>query len=182
VDFSISAGSDEAFPTLTLMPCYRWHRDIVVPHGHPLARVSKPTLKELSRYPIVTYVFSFTGRSSLPTLFERAGLPLNVALTAQDADVIKAYVRLGLGVGVVACMAINEDEDGDLVSIDGSHLFGEHVTWLGVRNGRLLRTYMYDFIRLFAPHLTRRLVDQAMRAGSREKATAVFANLRLPQY
>jgi len=182
VDFAIGTGSEELYPSLALMPCYRWHRDLIVPADHPLARATKPTLKDISRYPVVTYVFSFSGRSSLPALFEEAGLPLNVALTARDADVIKTYVRLGLGVGIVACMAIEEAGDQDLVAIDGSHLFPEHVTWIGVRRGRLLRTYMYDFIRLFAPHLNRRLVDQALRAPTGESAAAVFADLRLPRY
>jgi LysR family cys regulon transcriptional activator len=182
VDIAIATGSGELFPSLALMPCYRWHRDIVVPAGHPLQRIDKPALRDISRYPVVTYVFSFSGRSSLPALFERAGLPLNVALTARDADVIKTYVRLGLGIGIVACMAIEEEGDSDLVTIDGSHLFPEHVTWLGARRGRLMRTYMYDFMRLFAPHLTRKLVDQALRARSGEEAAAVFADLRLPRY
>lgn len=182
VDFAIATGSQELFPGLVLLPCYRWHRDIVVPRDHPLARVEKPTLRDLSRHPLVTYVFSFSGRSSLPALFERAGLPLDVALTARDADVIKTYVRLGLGVGIVACMAVTEDDDPDLVAIDGSHLFPEHVTWIGVRRGRLLRGYMYDFMRLFAPHLTRRLVEQAMRTAGPEEAAALFAPLRLPRY
>lgn len=182
VDFAIATGSDELFPSMALMPCYRWHRDIIVPAGHPLERIVKPTLKDISRHPVVTYVFSFSGRSSLPALFERAGLPLDVALTARDADVIKTYVRLGLGVGIVACMAIEEGQDEDLVAIDGSHLFPEHVTWLGARRGRLLRTYMYDFMRLFAPHLTRKLVDQALRAPSSERVEEVFAGLSLPRY
>lgn len=182
VDFAIATGSRELFPTLALMPCYRWHRDLIVPRDHPLAGVAKPTLKDVSRFPVVTYVFSFSGRSSLPTLFERAGLKLNVALTARDADVIKTYVRLGLGVGIVASMALSEEEDTDLVAIDGRHLFPEHVTWLGARRGRLLRGFMYEFMQLFAPHLTRKLVDRALRAPSAEQAEAVFADLRLPQY
>jgi LysR family cys regulon transcriptional activator len=182
VDFAIATGSQDLFPGMVLMPCYRWHRDIVVPQDHPLARIEKPTLKDLSRHPVVTYVFSFSGRSSLPALFERARLPLDVALTARDADVIKTYVRLGLGVGIVACMAVSEEEDPDLVAIDGSHLFPEHLTWLGVRRGRLLRGYMYDFMRLFAPHLTRRLVEQALRAPTPEEVAALFEDIRLPRY
>ncbi len=182
VDFAIATGSRDLFPSLALMPCYRWHRDILVPRGHALADVNKPTLKDIARHPVVTYVFSFSGRSSLPQLFEAAGLKLNVALTARDADVIKTYVRLGLGVGIVACMAVSEEEDTDLVAIDGSHLFPEHVTWLGARRGRLMRGYMYDFMRLFAPQLTRKLVDQALRASSTERAEAAFINVRLPRY
>ena len=182
VDFAIATGSQELFPGMVLMPCYRWHRDIVVPRGHPLAKVEKPTLKELSRHPLVTYVFSFAGRSSLPALFERAGLPLDVALTARDADVIKTYVRLGLGVGIVACMAVTGEDEPDLVAIDGSHLFPEHVTWIGVRRGRLLRGYMFDFMRLFAPHLTRKLVEQALRAATPDESAALFESIRLPRY
>jgi LysR family cys regulon transcriptional activator len=182
VDFSIATGSHELFPTLALMPCFRWHRDIVVPRDHPLAGIDKPTLKQVSEYPIVSYVFSFTGRSSLSELFERAGLPLNIALTARDSDVIKTYVRLGLGVGIVASMSYSEEEDADLVGIDGAHLFPEFVTWIGVRRGKLLRGYMYEFIRLFAPHLTRRLVDQALRARDAAGMKAAFDSVQVPRY
>jgi len=182
IDFAIATGSRDLFPSMALMPCYRWHRDLLVPRTHPLAGIQKPTLRDVAKYPVVTYVFSFSGRSSLPSLFERAGLKLNVALTARDADVIKTYVRLGLGVGIVACMANSEGEDTDLVAIDGSHLFPEHVTWLGARRGRLLRGYMYDFMQLFAPQLTRKLVDRALRASSAERAEAVFADVKLPRY
>ena len=97
VDFAIATGSEEQFPHLVRLPVYRWHRAVVVPRGHPLASAGKLTLKKLAEYPIVTYVFSISGRSSLPALFETAGLSLDVALTARDSDVIKTYVRLGLG-------------------------------------------------------------------------------------
>jgi len=182
VDFAIATGSHELFPGMSLMPCYRWHRDLVVPSGHPLAEVEKPTLKDIAKFPIVTYVFSFAGRSSLPELFEKAGLELDVALTARDSDVVKTYVRLGLGVGIVASMALVESEDTDLVAIDGSHLFPEHVTWIGFRRGRLLRGYMYDFMRLFAPHLSRKLVEQAGKADNREEVDRLFAGVKLPRY
>ena len=182
VDFSIATGSHELFPTLALMPCFRWHRDIVVPRDHPLAGIDKPTLKQVSEYPIVSYVFSFTGRSSLSELFERAGLPLDIALTARDSDVIKTYVRLGLGVGIVASMSYSEDEDADLVAIDGAHLFPEFVTWIGVRRGKLLRGYMYEFIRLFAPHLTRKLVDLALRAKDATDMKAALESVQVPRY
>lgn len=182
VDFSIATGSHELFPTLALMPCFRWHRDIVVPRDHALASVAKPTLRQVSEYPIVSYVFSFTGRSSLSALFEREGLRFDVALTARDSDVIKTYVRLGLGVGIVASMAHDEHEDRDLVAIDGAHLFPESVTWIGVRRGRLLRGYMYEFMRLFAPHLTRRIVDQALRARDAAGTHAALASVTVPAY
>src|SRR5262245_11523294 len=182
VDFSVATGSHELFPTLALMPCFRWHRDIVVPRDHPLAGIDKPTLRQVSEYPIVSYVFSFTGRSSLSELFERAGLPLVIALTARDSDVIKTYVRLGLGVGIIASMSYSESEEADLVAIDGAHLFPEFVTWIGVRRGKLLRGYMYEFIRLFAPHLTRKLVDQALRAKDAADMKAAFESVQVPRY
>ena len=97
IDFAINTGSQEMFSNLVLLPCYRWHRRVVVPHGHPLANESKLTLEILGKYPIVTYVFGFTGPSSLQQIFARAGVTPRVALTARDADVIKTYVRLGLG-------------------------------------------------------------------------------------
>ena len=103
----------------------------------------------------MTYVFGFTGPSSLQQIFADQGLVPNVVLTARDADVIKTYVRLGLGVGIVASMAI-DDSDTDLVEIDTSDLFPAHVTWIGFRRGGLLRKYQLDFMQLFAPHLTRR--------------------------
>jgi LysR family transcriptional regulator, cys regulon transcriptional activator len=182
IDFAVATGSAELFPGIVLLPCYRWHRQIVVPRGHPLAEERAPTLKSLARFPIVTYTFSFGGRSSLPALFESAGLKLNVALTAADADTIKTYVRLGLGVGIMASMAVSPRDDGDLVVLEGAHLFPEHITWIGFRRGRLLRGYMYEFMRLFAPHLTRRRVDLAIRASSAEELAAVFADVALPEH
>lgn len=161
VDLVIATGSEALFPDMVLLPAYRWQRQIVVPHAHPLAAVARPTLKQLAQYPLVTYVFSFAGRSSLPALFESAGLDLKVALTARDADVIKTYVRLGLGVGIVASTALGALEDQDLHVIDASHLFPCHTTWIGFRRTHLLRTYMRDFIGLFASHLTPTRIDSA---------------------
>jgi LysR family cys regulon transcriptional activator len=182
VDFSIATGSHELFPSLALMPCYRWHHDIVVPRSHPLAAIERPTLQDISEYPVVTYVFSLTGRSSLSEHFERVGRKMSVVLTARDSDVIKTYVRLGLGVGIVACVSRSAEEDRDLVAIDGSHLFPEYITWIGVRRGRLLRGYMYEFMRLFAPHLKRKVVDQALRAKDAAKVEAIFDDVDLPRY
>jgi len=180
IDFAIATGAHELFPGLVLLPCYRWHRRVIVPREHPLAAETDLTLRSLARFPVVTYTFSFSGRSSLPAMFESAGLKLHVALTASDADVIKTYVRLGLGVGIIASMAIDPREDRDLVVLDAAHLFAPHVTWIGFRRGRLLRGYMYEFLKAFAPHLNRRLVDQAIRAGSGEELAALLADVELP--
>jgi LysR family cys regulon transcriptional activator len=180
IDFAIATGSQSLFDGYALLPCYRWHRHVVVPPDHPLARIKKPTLKQLAAHPIVTYVFSFTGPSSLHEIFSREGLVPNVVLTARDADVIKTYVRLGLGVGIVASMAIEEQEDGDLVHIDTSHLFPAHVTWIGFRRGGLLRKYQLDFIQSFAPHLTRRTVERAAGAATQADVDQLTADLELP--
>jgi LysR family cys regulon transcriptional activator len=180
VDLVMATGPGEAFPGLVLLPCYRWHRRVIVPRDHPLANERRLTLAALARHPIVTYTFSFTGRSSLPALFESAGLELNVALTASDADVIKTYVRLGLGVGIVASMAIDERKDSDLVALDADHLFAAHTTWIGFRRGRLLRGYQFEFMKLLAPHLTRRVVDQSVRAPGEEAVAELFADIALP--
>jgi LysR family transcriptional regulator, cys regulon transcriptional activator len=180
IDFSIATGAHDLFPSLVKAPCYHWHRQIVVPISHPLASIKKPTLKQLAAYPIVTYTFSFTGSSSLPQIFAASDLTPNVALTAQDADVIKTYVRLGLGVGIVASMAINPREDSDLVAIDATHLFPPHTTWIGFMRGGLLRRYMYDFIQTLAPHLNKRLIDRAAQAENQEAFDALFADIQLP--
>ncbi len=180
VDIAIGTGSAELFPGLVLLPAYRWHRRIVVPRGHPLAAERRVTLQTLAKHPIVTYTFSFTGRSSLPALFESAGLDFKVSLTASDADVIKTYVRLGLGVGIVASMAIDPEKDADLVPINADHLFSPHVTWLGFRRGRLLRGYMNGFMRQFAPHLTQRFVELAVRAPNGDALEELFADIELP--
>jgi LysR family cys regulon transcriptional activator len=180
IDFAIATGSESLFGNMVLLPAYQWHRQIVVPLDHPLASIRKPTLKQVAAYPVVTYVFSFTGPSSLQQLFAKAGLTMNVALTARDSDVIKTYVRLGLGVGIVADVAVDAREDRDLVAIDASHLLPTHTTWIGFSRGGLLRRYMYDFLQLFAPHLSRRLVDRTMAASSQEQIAALFTDIKLP--
>ena len=180
IDFAIATGSQALFDGYSLLPCYRWHRHVVVPKGHPLAKVKKPTLKQLASYPIITYVFSFSGPSSLHEIFAKEGLVPNVVLTARDADVIKTYVRLGLGIGIVASMAVEEREDSDLVRIDTSHLFPAHVTWIGFRRGGLLRKYQLDFMQLFAPHLTRRVIERAAGATTQADVDALVAGLELP--
>ena len=180
IDCAIATGSEGLFGDLTLLPCYRWHRTVIVPRGHALANGGKLTLRALSAFPLITYTFSFTGPSSLHEAFARAALVPNVAITARDADVIQTYVRLGLGVGIVAHMAI-DPEDPDLVAVDASHVFAAHTTWLGFRRGTLLRKYMYDFAQLLAPHLDRRLVDRAHRATSAAEVAQLFTEIALPE-
>jgi LysR family transcriptional regulator, cys regulon transcriptional activator len=179
VDFAIATGSFDLFPDVVKIPCYRWHRCVVVPVGHPLAAERKLTLKALAQYPIITYTFSFSGPSSLHESFAAAGLEPNIALTARDADVIKTYVRLGMGAGIVAPMAIDA-ADSDLSVIDASHLFAAHTTWIGFRRGLLLRKYMVEFIRLLAPHVDRRLIDRARESRDDAAAAKLFEGVELP--
>lgn len=181
-DFAIATESLELFTDLVLLPCYRWNRCVLVPKGHPLATLQAPlTLEALADHPLVTYVFGFTGRSQLDDAFKAKGLTPNVVLTASDADVIKTYVRLGMGVGIVAHMAVDAALDVDLVALDASHLFASSTTKIGIRRGTFMRGYMYDFLERFAPHLTRDRVDEALTAGPRHEQS-LFDSLDLPEY
>ncbi len=175
IDFAIATGASSIFSGLVRLPCYRWHRCIIVPQGHPLGEISRPSFEELSRHPLVTYSFSFTGPSSLVDLFAEHGLTPNVALTAWDSDVIKKYVREGLGVGILANLAIDGEEDADLKVRDGSHLFPVHTTWVGFRRGVLLRSFMYEFLQMLAPHLTQRQVSAAENTENQEEVDREFA-------
>ena len=180
VDFAIATEAMSHFSNLVMMPCYRWNRSVVVPKDHPLAQVSKLTLKELAKHPIVTYVFGFTGRSKLDDAFSQEGLTPKLVFTAVDSDVIKTYVRLNLGVGIIASMAFEPDSDSDLVALDASHLFEPSSTKIGFRRGTFLRSYMYDFIQGFAPHLTRELIDQAAECANRAERDRLFDGIELP--
>lgn len=159
-DFAIATEAMEHFEQLVMLPCYRWNRGVLVKPDHPLASVKRPSLEQIAAYPIVTYTFGFTGRSRLDQAFAAHGLHPEVVLTAVDADVIKTYVRLGFGIGIIASMAYDAKQDSDLVMINCDHLFESSTTHIGFRRGLFLRGYMYAFISLFAPHLTRALIDE----------------------
>ena len=163
-DFAIATEAMEHYHELIMLPCYHWNRCALVPRAHPLAESGRLSLPALAQYPLVTYTFGFTGRSNLDTAFNAAGLTPNVVLTAVDADVIKTYVRLGLGVGVVANMAFDEKTDADLVRLDASHLFSASTTHIGFRHNLFLSGYMRRFIQLFAPHLTDERIETAIDA------------------
>lgn len=180
-DFAIATEALELFSDLVMMPCYSWNRSIVVPKDHPLAQVSNLTIEEISKLPIVTYTFGFTGRSKLDDAFNAQGLVPRVVFTAADADVIKTYVRLGLGVGIVASMAFDPELDKDLVAIDASHLFEASVTKIGFRRGSFLRGYMYDFVEMFAPHLTQELIEETSYRHSKAELDDLFKDMTLPK-
>lgn len=180
VDFAIATEGLEHFSDLIMLPCYSWNRCVVVPKGHPLTLASTLSLEQVAAHRLVTYVFGFTGRSKLDEAFDRAGLEPRVVFTATDADVIKTYVRLGLGIGIMARMAFDPLQDKDLVAIDASHLFAPSTTMIAFRRGTFLRTYMYDFMELFAPHLTKTQVQAAFAASDQEAIANVFEEVLLP--
>ncbi|MFC1750464.1 HTH-type transcriptional regulator CysB [Pseudomonadota bacterium] len=161
-DIAIATEAIGDYTDLIMMPCYEWNRCVVCAPDHPLVNESPISIEALANYPIVTYDFAVAGRSMINKAFEAKGLEPNIVLTAIDSDVIKTYVELGLGVGVLAKMAFNPDRDTGLVSIDASHLFESSVTRIGIRRGSYLRRYLYDFIEIFAPHLNRSVVDAKM--------------------
>ena len=180
VDFAIATEALELFDDLIMLPCYRWNRSIVVPEDHPLAALESLTLEAVAEYPIVTYVFGFTGRSQLDHAFYEAGLTPKVVFTAVDADVIKTYVRLGLGIGIIASLAYDPATDAGLKALDASHLFEYSVTKIGFRRGSFMRAYMHDFITLFAPHLDRDVIYKAMELRTKEEIDNLIPEASLP--
>lgn len=181
IDFAIATGSRELFANLLLVPSYRWDRKILVPNEHDLARLNhKPTLHDLAEFPLVTYVFSFGGQSSLKKAFANEGLEPDVVFTARDADVIKTYVRMGLGVGIVASMAEDCDDKKDLTAIEAEGLFPRSTTWIGFRKDAVLRRYMLDFVQLFAPHITADQLEQTRHVRSQDDIDKLFESAELP--
>ena len=179
-DFAIATEGLDLFADLVMLPCYHWNRSVVVPRDHPLASKDRLTLEDVAAHPIVTYVFGFTGRSKLDDAFKQQGLEPRVVFTATDADVIKTYVRLGLGIGIIADMAHDPIEDSDLKALDASHLFAPSTTMIGCRKGTFLRGFMYDFMHVFAPHLDKNLVDAAFNAENQVEVDRLFKEVTLP--
>lgn len=162
-DIGIATESISKDERINCLPCYEWNRCLVVPPEHPLLNIKKLTLQELAKYPLITYDFAFTGGTLVSKIFHDAGVQPNVVFTAIDADVIKTYVSLGLGVGLLANMAYDAERDTHLAKIDVDHLFADSTTYLGVRKDAFLRGYMYGFIELIAPHFNRAAVNQALK-------------------
>ena len=162
-DIGVATEALALYPQLVTLPCYRWTHSIVVPPGHPLlAHSDAVTLAQLAQYPIITYNLGYTGRSHIDDAFARAGLQPNIVLTAMDADVIKTYVELGMGVGIIASIALDAERDRHLSMLDARHLFEINLTRLAIRRGTWLRGYAYRFIETFAPTLTRAVVESAV--------------------
>jgi LysR family cys regulon transcriptional activator len=163
VDIAIATEGLSKFESLAILPCYDWNRSIVVPPAHPLLSESNLTLKAIANYPILTYVMGFTGRAQQDQAFIDQDLEPNVIFTATDADVIKTYVELGLGIGIIASMAFDPQKDSPLQALDASHLFSPSTTHMGIRRGSYLREFSYDFIHLFASHLNQDTIEKAIQ-------------------
>ena len=164
-DIAIATEALDQYPQLVMLPCYQWGHSVVAPDGHPILSASNITLAELARWPLITYDPAFAGRSRINKAFERAQLAPNIVLAAIDADVIKTYVNLGLGLGIIASMAYDPVRDQGLQARDVSQFFGLNTTRIGLRRGTYLRRFEYDFIELFASHLSKRAVDMAMEGS-----------------
>ncbi|MGQ0750858.1 MAG: CysB family HTH-type transcriptional regulator [Betaproteobacteria bacterium] len=162
-DIAIITEAYDQYADLTTLPCYQWNRCIITPRGHALLKRDPVTLEDVARHPLITYDFAFTGDSPIKRAFDARGLKPNVALTAVDADVIKTYVGLGLGVGILARMAVDPGRDTELQIVDAGHLFEPSTTRIVLRRNVYLRGYAFDFIEMFAPHLTRRVVEATLR-------------------
>ncbi len=162
-DLGIATEALDRHHELLTLPCYQWSHLVVVPKGHPLLARGPASLATLAEYPLITYDATFTGRSHIDRAFERQGLRPNVMLTAIDSDVIKTYVELGLGVGIIAEMAFDPLRDTALASVPANHLFEANTTRLAFRRDAWLRAYEYDFLELLAPQLTRRVVEATLR-------------------
>lgn len=163
-DIAIATESIDMYKELVTLPCHQWNRGVITPPGHPLLEQQPLSLNAIAQYPLITYDFAFAGRSKINKAFEARGLAPNIVLTALDSDVIKTYVELGLGVGIIARMAFDPERDINLREMDASHLFDFSTTKIGLRRGGYLRGYEYDFIELFAPNLSRKTVDSAINA------------------
>lgn len=161
-DIGIATENISKDERLSCLPCYEWNRCLVVPPGHPLLEKKNLGLKDLVNYPLITYDFAFTGGTLVSKVFHDAGLQPNVVFTAIDADVIKTYVNLGLGIGLIANMAYDDTRDAPLKSLDCSHLFPNSTTYLGVRRDAFLRDYMLNFITMLSPQYDKRSVQRAL--------------------
>ena len=168
-DIAIATEALDQYPQLLMLPCYQWVHCVIAPDGHAILGEKSLSLTALARWPLITYDSAFAGRSRINKAFELAQLTPNVVLTAIDADVIKTYVSLGLGLGIIASMAFDAARDAGLQALPAEHLFGSNTTRIGLRRGNHIRRYEYEFIELFAPQLTRKAVDMAI-AGARPDA------------
>lgn len=176
VNIGICTEVRDELEDIVEIPCYRLNRSVVVPPGHPLLRVKPLTLEAIARYPIITYEGGFSARWVLDAAFSRKGLKPTVVLSAVDADVSKAYVEMGLGIAILATIAFDAQRDANLRVIDARHLFTPSTLRVVVRRNTYLRSYMVQFVRMFAPKLPRSAIEQAL-AGQPEAARKHLAQI-----
>ncbi|MDX7986062.1 LysR family transcriptional regulator [Xenorhabdus sp. 12] len=179
VDFAIATESMHFYSDLLTLPCYRWTRSVVVPKNHPLTDLESITIEELASYPLITYVFAFMDDSTLHTVFYQSGVIPKVVLTATDTEIIKHYVRQGLGVGVIATAALDEEDMEKLDIINVDHLFPASFTYVCMNKREYLKNYMYDFILLYAPHLDKNTIQLCERWQQVDCSQSVLNSLPL---
>jgi LysR family transcriptional regulator, cys regulon transcriptional activator len=178
-DFAIVTDLSTLSDDMIALPCYHWNQAIIVMKDHPLAKRSLISIEELSKYPLVSYDFSNDG-SDLNQAFTRAHQTPNIVFSTTDADLIKTYVKLGVGVGIVAKMAVNNTSDDDLVVLNAGHIFPYSTTYITFARSLFLRSYMYDFIHQFSSHLNRQTVDKLMLSENNSDVLAMFNGIKLP--
>ena len=161
-DLAIATEAIADMDGLISLPCYQWEHLVVAPPDHPVLRAKPLSLEDIASYPLITYDAAFAGRNKIDHAFALRSLKPDILLEAIDADVIKTYVELGMGVGIIAGMAFDAERDRNLRAVSAGHLFGSNVSRVAVKQGAYLRSYVYTFIELMTPALTRKLVDQAM--------------------
>ncbi len=181
IDFAIASGAADLFNNLLKVPGYRWDRIVLVPNGHELTKLDRAlTFEDLAAYPLVSYVFSFDCETTLKKTFASQGLEANVVFTARDADVIKTYVQMGLGIGIVASMAFEPDDHNKLTPIKANGLFPRSTTWIGFRPSMAMRSYMVEFLRLFAPHIDEEQMAKVTGAITQHELNELFRATELP--
>ena len=164
-DLAIATEAIAGFDGLVSLPCYQWEHVVVVPQEHPLLKSKSVSLEEIAQYSLITYDSAFAGRSKIDHAFQLRHLKPDILLEAIDADVIKTYVELGMGIGIIAGMAFDAERDKNLRAIPVGHLFGMNISRVAIKQGAYLRSYIYTFIELLNPILTRKMIDQGMQGN-----------------
>ncbi|PSW04325.1 LysR substrate-binding domain-containing protein [Photobacterium lipolyticum] len=181
-DFSIVAHDVSHDNDLIILPAYLWTLSLVVPKGHPLDNGEKPTLEQLCQYPILSYEMGATGRATQEEAFSAQDLNPNYFMTVMDADVIKRYVELGFGIGIISSLAAQDVEHTGLTCISLDHVFEPSKAWICFSKDILLQNYMYDFISSFSPHLTKQVMEKVLSQTTRSKIEEMFTDFKLPVY
>lgn len=181
-DFSIIAHDITQDNDLIILPVYLWTLGLVVPKDHPLSKIKKPTLEQLAAYPILSYEKGSTGRKTQDEAFIQAGFKANYVMTAMDADLIKYYVKLGFGIGIIATLAATDIKKSELTCINLDHLFQPAKAWICFSKNILLKNYIYDFLESFSPNLTKSMMEQILEQTSKEKIDQLCSQFKLPIY